>query len=503
MEKSIIIVGAGIAGLSAGCYARMNGFKSTILEMHNIPGGLCTAWERKGYTWDISMHMLTGSCSGPLYQMWQELGVVQNRDFFYRNTMVQIESLDGKVLDFTTDRKKLEDQMLKLSPADAPLIREFLSLVFGKNLVNAASLKSQELSNLFDSLKILPVILPLMGKFFKYGKQTVQDFAGHFQDPFLRQALRFFIDSPGWPMVNFPMAGLIGFMKSAVSEAGVPLGGSQQVVYGIADLYRKLGGTIEFKSRVTEVIIEDNHAVGLKLDDGTEKRADIVIWAADGHTLIFDMLGGRYIDDKISKMYSDWIPVRPIIHVMIGVNYDLTQEPNRLILELDKPVSIAGEEHRWMYVIHHCFDPATAPAGKSAVEVWFVTDFDYWEKLSHDRPAYINEKKRIADLAIARLDKRWPGFASRVEVVDVPTPATYVRYTGNWKGSPDGWSFTTDNMNSQRPVRSLPGLGDLYTIGQWTAPFTGTVLAALTGRQVVEIICRKEKKKFVTSANIS
>jgi phytoene dehydrogenase-like protein len=63
MDKQIIIVGAGIAGLSAGIYARMNGYKTTILEMHNIPGGLCTAWERKGYTFDISMHMLTGSVS--------------------------------------------------------------------------------------------------------------------------------------------------------------------------------------------------------------------------------------------------------------------------------------------------------------------------------------------------------------------------------------------------------------------------------------------------------
>ena len=47
MNKSMIIVGAGIAGLSTGCYAQMNGYQSTIFEMHSIPGGLCTAWKRK------------------------------------------------------------------------------------------------------------------------------------------------------------------------------------------------------------------------------------------------------------------------------------------------------------------------------------------------------------------------------------------------------------------------------------------------------------------------
>lgn len=497
MEKSIIVVGAGIAGLSAGCYARMNGYKTTILEMHNIPGGLCTAWERKGYTWDISMHMLTGSCSGPFYRMWEELGVVQNREFYYHKEMSRIESRDGKILQYSTDRKKMEDQMLKLSPADAPLTREFINLIFGRDMMNAASLKPHELSNFFDSLKTWPVILPFMGKFIKYGKQTIQEFAERFQDPFLKQAVRFFIDAPGWPMLKFPMAALIGFMKSAVIEAGVPLGGSHQVVSDIAELYKNLGGTIEYKCRVKDLIINDNRAVGVKLDDGSERHADIIIWAGDGHTLIFDILGGRYVDSKIETIYREWIPVKPIIHVMLGVNLDLSQEPSRLIFELEEPITIAGEEHRWMNAIHHCFDPGSAPPGKSAVEAWYATDYDYWEKLSKDRTAYKNEKKRIADFTIAQLDKRWPGFASQVEVVDVPTPATYVKYTGNWQGSPDGWYITIDNMRNQKPLRTLPGLSDLYTIGQWTAPFTGTVIAALTGRQVVELLCKKDRKKFV------
>ena len=64
MEKRMVIIGAGIAGLSSGCYALMNGYKTTIFEMHTVPGGLCTAWKRKGYTFDISMHMLTGSAGG-------------------------------------------------------------------------------------------------------------------------------------------------------------------------------------------------------------------------------------------------------------------------------------------------------------------------------------------------------------------------------------------------------------------------------------------------------
>ena len=64
MEKSIIIIGAGIAGLSAGCYGQMNGYRTRIFEMHTTPGGLCTTWKRTGYKIDGCIHWLVGSWPG-------------------------------------------------------------------------------------------------------------------------------------------------------------------------------------------------------------------------------------------------------------------------------------------------------------------------------------------------------------------------------------------------------------------------------------------------------
>ena len=59
-DKSIIIIGAGIAGLSTGCYGQMNGYRTRIFEMHNLPGGLCTSWQRQGYTIDGCLAWLVG-----------------------------------------------------------------------------------------------------------------------------------------------------------------------------------------------------------------------------------------------------------------------------------------------------------------------------------------------------------------------------------------------------------------------------------------------------------
>jgi phytoene dehydrogenase-like protein len=498
MEKTVVIVGAGIAGLSTGCYARMNGYKTAIFEMHRIPGGLCAAWKRKGYTFDISMHMLVGSKSGPLLKMWQELGVVKDQKFFYHDEMVRIESGE-KSLSVCADPVRLEEQMLALSPADAKVTKDFIGLFAGRGMMGAMSLKPAEMAGPLDKLKMLAAVLPRMGTYRKYGKLTLQEFAQRFQDPFLREAVRFIIDSPGWPMLRFPMVGLVGFLKSGVLEAGVPLGGSQRVIFRMAEYYQKLGGVVHFERRVKDVIIENDQAVGVRLEDGTEHRADIVIWAGDGHTVIFDILGGRYVNDEVRSMYKEWTPVLPLAQVMLGVARDLSKEPHRIVFKLEKPINIAGEEHRWLYFLHHCFDASMAPQGKSAAEVWYATRYDYWEELARDRARYEEEKRRIAGFTIAELDKRWPGFASQIEVVDVPTPATYVRYTGNWRASPDGWYITPENMRRQNMLRSLPGLSGFYMVGQWTTPFSGTVMAALSGRQLIQLLCKRSGRPFVTS----
>ncbi len=172
--------------------------------------------------------------------------------------------------------------MLELSPSDAELTKEFIRLINGRSSMGAMSLKPAEMTGFLDKLKTMVAILPSLGVFGKYGNQTIQEFAKRYKDPFLRDAVRFFIDSPGWPMLRFPMVAMAGFIKSAVLEAGVPLGGSQKVLFRMADYFKELGGEILYRNRVRDVIIEKDRAVGVGTEDGTEHLADIVVWADDG-----------------------------------------------------------------------------------------------------------------------------------------------------------------------------------------------------------------------------
>ena len=100
---------------------------------------------------------------------------------------------------------------------------------------------------------------------------------------------------------------------------------------------------------------------------------------------------------------------------------------------------------------------------------------------------------------IDQLEKRFLGIKDNIEVVDVATPVTYERYTGNWQGSHMGWGNTTETMGSKPMSRTLPGLGNFYMAGQWVYIGGGVPGAVASGRQTIQLICSKDKKKFVTN----
>jgi phytoene dehydrogenase-like protein len=126
-DPTVLIIGAGIGGLSTGCYAQMNGYRATILEMHAAPGGVCTSWTRHGYTFDGCIHNLAGTTPHSAFHgMWQELGVVPAVQMRAYDELVRVERPDGEPLILHTDLDRLERHLKQLAPADAAVMDELI-----------------------------------------------------------------------------------------------------------------------------------------------------------------------------------------------------------------------------------------------------------------------------------------------------------------------------------------------------------------------------------------
>ncbi len=498
MGTSIIIIGAGIAGLSAGCYGRMNGYDTHIFELHDKPGGLCTGWKRKDYNIDGCIHWLVGTNPASNFnRIWRELGALQGKEIYDHEIFMHYEGRGGKELDIFTDIDRLERHMKELAPGDAGIIEEFASAVRSMSRVNMPLPKPREVSSPLDGLKMLTKILPLVRPLMKYRKTSMKSFAERFTDPFLHEFFSTFFDLPDFPLLGlmFTMAWLNG------KDAGYPIGGSLEFARAIERRYLDLGGAIDYKSRVEKILVERDRAVGVRLQDGSEHRADVVVSAADGHATIFDMLEGKYADDEIRKRYDTMPIFEPLVQVAVGVADDLAGEPYSLSFPLPAPIVIAGEERDRIGVVNQSFDPTLAPERKCVLVSTFMSNYPYWEKLYKDREAYEEEKQSIADAVVTAYEGRFPNIRGKVEMVDVATPITYKRYTNNWQGSFEGWLLTTKNMvKSTRGFdKTLPGLDGFYMIGQWIAPGGGLPPAAQSGRDVIQIICHKDDRPFTTT----
>lgn len=113
-STDIIIIGAGIAGLAAVCYAQMNGYRNRtqIFELHNLPGGLCTSWQRQGYVFVGCLHYLFGSGVGqPFYRLWEKLGAFQGQQFVHHGEFMRVVEPSGKTLVVFSHPDRLEQHL--------------------------------------------------------------------------------------------------------------------------------------------------------------------------------------------------------------------------------------------------------------------------------------------------------------------------------------------------------------------------------------------------------
>jgi phytoene dehydrogenase-like protein len=281
--------------------------------------------------------------------------------------------------------------------------------------------------------------------------------------------------------------------------SGYPIGGSLEFARGIEKRFLDLGGEIRYRARVQKILTESGRAVGVRLADGSEHRADMVISAADGHATIFEMLEGKYLSDEIRGYYDRLPKFGALIQVSLGIARDLSAEPAFTLNLAEKPMEVAGEKIEVMPVHIYSYDPTLAPPGKSVVVARFFGDYRRWKELKKNPEAYEAEKQKLGDFMIGYMESRYPGISEQVEMVDVATPTTFERYTGNWEGSMEGWLLTTKSL-MMKMKRTLPGLQNFYMIGQWVVPGGGLPTGAMTGREAIQVLCHHDGKEFRASA---
>ncbi len=503
----INIIGAGISGLTTGCYLQMNGFETQIFEKHSIPGGLCTSWKKGEYTFDGCVHWILGTDKGSsFYKMWSELLDMKNIPFHNHEIRMDIElkkntnKYGEKTFHLYTNVNRLEAYMLDLAPEDEFQI---------KRLTNSIRVMQEfDLPPVMDDLPFIQSTirgikmaryLKFLYVLFQWRNDTNRTFAQKLKNPFLRESFELLYDDQDVNMVVMTMP-LASFDKKS---AGYPIGGSLQFAKYLEEAYIKLGGKIHYNTPVKKVIVENDTAKGLLVRNNVTHYSDAIISAADWNWTIFEALEGQYTDKKILELkeLKKLKVFYSVLQFSFGINKDLSDQPHFSRFPLSTPIlSPDGTQYERLEVHIYNYDPTLAPKGKTSVVVSFYTEkADYWIDLrKNDRPKYREAKKQMLGTITEILDKRLGGIKEFIEETDFATPATYLRYTNNWKGSTQGW-LPGENLIALSPVKfTLPKLKNFYMGSHWNQPGGGLPIAISTGRDLTKKICKAQNKKFVS-----
>jgi len=503
--KKVNIIGGGVSGMTAGIYLQMNGFETHIFEKHSIPGGLCTSWKKGEYTFDSCAHWILGSDTGSsFYKIWNEILDMKRIEFHNHDVRVEVGLKDNvnkygeKTFYLYTNLAMLEEYMIDLAPEDTQTIKEFMKPM--------RVMQKFDLPPIMDDVPFFEGIVrgikmmryaEFLYWFLKIKNYTNYTYSKKFKNAFLRESFELLYDGEEINMMVLTMPLSVFDKKSA----GYPIGGSMAFAKKIEQTYLKLGGTIHYKTPVKKIITEAGVAKGLLVRNNVEHYSDITLSAADWNFTVFDALDGKFADKEMIEL-RDLKKLEVFYSVMqfsFGIAKDLSAFPHFSRIPLEVPlVSPDGTVYHRFEVHIYNYDPTLAPQGKTSVTVSFnTTTRDFWiDARKHDRPKYRAAKKEFTDKIIDLLDQRLGGIKDKIEVIDVATPATFQRYTGNWKGSTQGW-MPGKNLLARSPVGFyLPGLKNFFYSSHWNQPGGGLPIAIKTGRDVAKEICKVNKVKF-------
>jgi len=493
-EKKVLIVGAGLGGLSTGVYAQLNGYQAHIYEQHTKSGGLAATWKRKGYLIDGGIHFLSGHKPNiNLYKILQELGAA-NYNYIDMETYGRFHDLKtGFKIDITNNLEKLESDLLTAFPEDTSVINDLMRGTRALSKIDLSIFgyeKPGELYGLKDKIKDFWIAKGIWKYFTGKYNRSIREYTQKLHSPILTDFLMkvFLPDVPTWFIMM--ILAMIGTNQMCLLGDG-----SNEFAKCIERRFLSLGGEITYSNGVKTIIVEEGVAKGIVLDNGEKIFADYVISTVDGHHTIYDLLGGRFINDEIHHRYQNLKTVPPLFVATFGVTREFLEEPWLIITNLEEPLVLGNCTIKEITYRIFNYSNKFAPAGKTVVQVMIEANWDFWEKLHNNETQYKKEKEAIVEKILSEMEEIFPHISQSVEMTDIVTPYTYFRYTRSHKGSIMGFMPEASTMMDIWD-KSLPGLQNFYHAGQYSFSIGGVLAAIISGRHVIQLMCHKERKKF-------
>lgn len=490
-KKKIVIVGGGIAGLSAGIYGRLAGYEVEIYEKNPVAGGQCMGWNRKGCHIDNCIHWLTGTKKGsPLRRVWETVGALEEDTPFADCDKFYTYIADGKRATLWKDLDRTQAELLALAPEDETEIRKFIQHVRYASECEVPAEKPMEAMNLKDYMRMGASMANMPKVMKEYGSIDLEDMAQRFKHPLLKVLLTEYM-----PKEYNASSFLVSYATMASGNGDIPLGGSLAMVNRIAAKFRSLGGKLYLNAPVSRILIEHGKALGIELADKRQVLSDYVISSVDTMEMFDRLIGKNYMDKKWKACYGDseTYPLFSGLQAAFMADRTAFDETDTVFFDCP-PYEIGGYQAARMSVKSYGYEPSFAPEGKIVLQAniaQFDAEYLYWKNLSKEE--YARKKQDALHAIEERLYLQFPTLKGHMEALDCWTPLTYERYCNAYHGAYMSF-ITKKDVKSFRAKRTIKGIKNLYIGSQWTMAPGGLPVAATSGKFAICQIAKQDKK---------
>ena len=478
----VVVVGAGLAGLSAALRLAGAGRKVTVIERESVPGGRNGLLEKDGYSFDTGPTVLTMpsliqdafSCVGEDMKDWIELTPVKPlyRAFYH----------DGSQIDVHANTAEMEEEIRRTVSAEEALgYRKYVDFV--------TKLYKYEMNDFIDRNIDSPLNLltPNLARLIALGgfRRLSPKVNQFLKDPRLQKVYSFQAMYAGVsPQQALAIYAVIAYMDS-VNGVFFPKGGMHAVPRGLAAAAAKHGVTFKYNTTVTRLEVENSRAKAVITDTGERIECDVVVMNPDLPVVWRDLLGKTPLSVKRLK-YS---PSCATLLVGSSKKYDHVAHHNihfgeswdGVFDELINKKTLMSDPSV-LVTIPTKDDAALAPVGKESYYILYPTP-NLDANIDWNTQARPYREQMIKTLE----DRGYTGFGDAIETEVMTTPLDW-QARGMERGAPFASAHTFFQTGPFRPRNIAAGFENVVFAGSGTQPGVGVPMVLISGRLAAERI---------------
>jgi prolycopene isomerase len=491
-DADVIIIGAGMAGLTCGCLLAQKGLKVLMVERNQKVGGCCTSFEKDGFSFDLSVQSL-GECQegGRIWRILKQLNLLDQIHFISLEPAREYFFPDRKV----SQSSKLEAHIENLS-ALFPEERKGIEKVY-------AVLKKifVEFSTLPPSLDWFQpsAFLSQYPSLSQFKDRTYAELLnGFISHPFLKTLLSIRSSYALLPPEEISAVGMAGIEMSYFNYGVSCVEGKvEQLPLKMGEALERMGGQILTGHEVEKILIEEKKVMGVRLKDDREITGKVAISNIDASHTFSGLIGEDRIPSGFRSKLKGMRPALSYFILYLGIEGGLDELPvsnNEVFFEdqLQKEFQCLYEnrisETAPFYLLAPSkVNPSHAPTGGSTLCLSCKTSY-------HFSPDWNQKvKDEFSRQLIHKASAFVPNLERRIKVKVETTPKTIERWTGNQWGAAYGWAQIPKQSGIYRLPRTTP-IPNLYLTGHWTSPGGGIAGVVASGELTAEAVWNRFAK---------